>query len=495
MSEPETPTPPEAPRVVPLVGPRIPADHGLSGLGLIMQLAGTVFAAATSVIGLIGLITAVQFNARFGGADNMLTVWTLALVVTGVVRSFTHRSAGTRLLYDGPGTPLAGIRRYIGIAAIQTVVWVAFYAIKLDSPPSVVIVLALLLAAWPAALAVVISLPRFKRFDDGIPLPEDKGFEGAAILMLILGLVGLGFGLVSLYALLQLPSQFLAQLAGVLLLIIVAMLVIRSALHVVAGWRGVSETHMDRAVEAAGRYADFGVITAFVAGGSVLLMMMTGGADLAGILAVVFVGWILIAWPLIVRRFFSERQFADMLAGGEAPVHRRAPDVGLTSLGWLLLGLGVVGMATALPGALFDGAAAGRDLDTRADPFSMVLMMTPQGFRSPWWSVGTAALQLWAAFELIRMSDHHKLVASIFGVVASAIAVYANLPLIEAIQGTGLAGVLDPREGGVIMLGALAINLIVPVATVVLVNRPTSPTAQARYRTPAPPPAAPPAGP
>jgi hypothetical protein len=485
MSEPDAPPPaPAAPDVVPLAGARLPADHGLSGLGLIMQLAGTVSAAVTSVVGVITIIAFVQMNAQFagqwGGApDNMMTVWLLAVVVTGVLRAMAHRTAGTRLLYDGAGTPLAAIRRYVAIAAMQTVVWVAFYAVKIDAPPPFLFKLGLLLGAWPAVLGVVISLPRFRRFDAGIPLPEDKGFEGAAILMLILGLVGLGFGLIMLYALLQLPSIILAQLIGVLLVIVVAMLVIRSCLHVIAGWRGVNENELDGAVHAAARYADFGVITAFVAGGSVLLMMMTGGADIVGILAVVLVGWLLIAWPMIVRRFFGERQFADMLAGGDAPVHRRAPDAGLTALGWLLVALGTLAVASALPVAIFPEAAT----VASSDPLTTMFALGPTGFRSPWWAVGSAALQLWAGVELIRMTDHHRVIASVYGVVAAAVAIYVNLPLFRAIDELGLEGVLNPREGGPVLLGSLAIGLVVPIGTVLLVNRRTAPTAQARYRT------------
>ena len=40
--------------------------------------------------------------------------------------------------------------------------------------------------------------------------------------------------------------------------------------------------------------------------------------------------WMLMAWPLIIRRFFSDRQFADLLAGDDAPRPppraRRRPD-------------------------------------------------------------------------------------------------------------------------------------------------------------------------
>jgi len=493
---PEPVAPPVAPpaaSVVPLVGARLPADHGLSGLGLIMQLGGTLFTAASAVLGLIMVISMVQLNAHMGsygrGPDNSITLWVLAIATTGILRSMAHRAAGTRLLYEGNGTPFSGIRRYLVMSLIQTVVWTAFFATKVHAPGTLLALLVVMLAAWPAALALVISLPRFKALDQALPMAEDKGFEGAAILMLIFGLTGLGFSLVLLYTTLQLPSQLLAQLPGIILLLVLVMLVIRSSLHVVAGWRGVSETHMDRAVEAAGRYGDFGMITAFVAGGGMLLLMMAGGAEVTGILAICLVAWLLLAWPLIIRKFFSERQFADLLAGGEAPLHRRAPDLGHATLGWLLLALGVMAMASALPQALlFHGGPHGLSQhggSGLSDPMSMMIaMMQSASMRSMWWPVGAAALQLWAAIELIRMSDHHRLVGTLYGVVATGVAIYINLPMLEAMKQMGIGGMFTMRGGGgnPLMFATVAIAVIVPVTTLVLVNRKTAPTAQARFR-------------
>ena len=68
--------------------------------------------------------------------------------------------------------------------------------------------------------------------------------------------------------------------------------------------------------------------------------------------------WMLMAWPMIIRRFFSERQFADLLAGDDAPIHRRAPDAGLTGLGWLLLAHAMFGATMLIPQLVLGGPRA-----------------------------------------------------------------------------------------------------------------------------------------
>jgi len=111
------------------------------------------------------------------------------------------------------------------------------------------------------------------------------------------------------------------------------LLVVRSVLHVQAGFSGLRETSVDQSVERANRYANFGVISSFCMGGALLLWVMSSAMSVAGLAMISGLVWILLAWPLIVRRFYSDRQFADLLAGDHAPVHRRSPDAGLTWLG------------------------------------------------------------------------------------------------------------------------------------------------------------------
>jgi hypothetical protein len=271
----------------------------------------------------------------------------------------------------------------------------------------------------------------------------------------------------------------MSSLPGILVVLITIMLVVRSGLHVRAGWNGVNEVHMDRAVEDAAKYANFAVITAFCAAGAMLLIIMSAGAgamDVTVILMLTLLLVLLLAWPLLIRKFFAERQFADLLHGdGVTTSFRRSPDLGHTTLGWFLLAFGVFQLSMALPSAaiLPDEMARGMGRGGMDNPMSLMFaMMQNQSTHSMWWPVGAAALQIWAGLELIRMTDNHRLVASIYGVIATAVAVYINLPSLDAIKRQGLSGLFG-GGGGLPGMGiaTIAIALIIPIGTLILVNR------------------------
>jgi len=252
---------------------------------------------------------------------------------------------------------------------------------------------------------------------------------------------------------------------------------VRSGLHVRAGWNGVNDVHMDRAVEDAAKYANFAVITAFCAAGAFLLIIMSVGAgamDVTVILMLVLLLVLLLAWPLLIRKFFAERQFADLLHGdGVTTSFQRSPDMGHTTLGWFLLAFGVYQLSISLPAAaiLPDELARGMGRGGMDNPLSMMFMMMQNASKhSAWWPVGAAALQMWAAVELIRMTDNHRLVASIYGVIATAVAVYINLPSLDALKSQGLGGLLGGPAGPMGLAG-IAIALIIPIGTLILVNR------------------------
>lgn len=448
--------------VVDLVDAGVPADQGLSSLGLLMQMAGNVFAACAALFTFTVLLS-------FGGRAEVL--WVLVVLGLSIARSFIHRAAGTQLLYGRAGEPsnrLAGVQRYVLFGLGQSVMLAALLAAKFHVPSKAAVVILCGLAAWPATLGVLMRLPRFKRFASDVPMPEDKGFEGASILMTVLGLCGaVGTGTV-LLVMLNLPGKELQKGPGVLIVLTVAMLVVRSIIHVQAGMSGLRETSIDRSVELANRYANFGVISSFCAGGALLLVAMTSAVSVAGMALITGLVWLLMTWPLIIRRFFSDRQFVDLLAGDAAPVHRRAPDAGLTALGWLLLAYAVYNASFTLPAMVMGGGDGG----------FTVLQDLFGGFdRSLWWNVGVMVLQAWAGYELIRMSPQSRIIATVFGVVGAGVAIYTSWPLIEEFK--HMRGMMGASAIGI---GPLALALILPVATLVLVNRKIAPTARARFR-------------
>ncbi len=458
--------------VVALGDAGVPADHGLSSLGLLMQLAGNLFAALGGLIGFGLLLQIVRVPNR---GDLLVPVLLLA---SSIARSLFHRKAGTQLLYgssslaqDGSNHRTDGIRRYVGFALLQTLLVGAMVGGWFHMAGTLVLGIVLGLAVWPVTLAVLMSLPRFRRFKDDLPITEDKGFEGAAILMTVLGLCGLVFSAMFLLVLLDLPGRALTQGAGVLVALSLVMLCIRSGLHVQAGFSGLRETSVDRSVELANRYANFGVISSFCAGGALLLFFMNLQLDVTVLAGIVAICWMLMAWPLVIRRFFSDRQFADLLAGSDAPLHRRAPDAGLTGLGWLLIAQAAYSASFVLPQLCLGDGRDARELQ------SLMALGGGAGLRSMWFSVGLVVLQAWAGFELVRMSPQSRIIATVFGVVGAVLTVYINWPILQALQ--HMRGF---DQSSVLMFGPMAMGLIVPVATLVLVNRKIAPTATARFR-------------
>lgn len=458
--------------VVDLVDAEVPADQGLSSLGLLMQLAGNVLAAYAALILFFVLLAS-------RGDDTLALFLVLGL---SIARSLMHRSAGAQLLYGprmaglgegdaGGGRRLAGVRRYIMFALIQSAAVAAIVVLAFHVGVTIALAVAGGLAGWPVALAVIFALPRFKKFRDAVPMPEDKGFEGTSILMTVLGLCGIVAAGTMLLVMLDMPGRELQRGAGVLVVLSVIMLLVRSLLHAHAGISGLRETSVDHSVERANRYANFGVISSFCMGGAMLLWAMSSGVELTALAMVCGLVWMLMAWPLIVRRFYNDRQFSELLAGDHAPLHRRSPDAGLTGLGWLLVAYAALAGSFLLPELAMRSERASRELQ------SLFALGAAIGARSVWWSIGTVVLQAWAGFELVRMSPQRRAIATAYGVIGAIVTVYTNWPMLRALRHASIGGT------DTMVVAPLAFALILPIATIVLVNRKIAPTARARYRT------------
>ncbi len=458
------------PAVVELPTAGVPADNGLSSLGLIMQLGGTLLTATVGMLGIGQLMTIVQLRHTAGST----LLWTLVATALCVMRSMVHHAAGVDLLYGRrtpagePASPLVGLRRYIAIGTVQSVLLSGLFVWQFGTSITSGVAFAIGLAAWPLALAGMMATGKFQRFAIEVPVAEDKGFEGASVLMTIMGLCGaLATGAVLVVFFKGGGEAF--QGVNALLVITTGVLFVRSCLHVHAGTSGLRETSIDRSVELANRYANFGVISAFCAAGALLMFFMSMTFSFVGVLPIAALCWMLMAWPLIVRRFFSDRQFADLLSGGET-IHRRAPDAGTTGLGWFLLAHAMFSAISVVPSILGTQVAS--------DQLGMLsggLDAAALG-QSKWWGIAAWVLQAWAGFELIRMSPIHRIVGSVYGAAGAAITVYTSWPILKELGNLALGA------NGMLLHALLAIALILPVTTLILVNRKLSPTARARYR-------------
>src|SRR5215510_1096624 len=155
---------------------RVPADRGLSGLGLIMQLFGSVFGAFTTMIGVSMVIEFAQVRSYDGGGGSeasSMMLWVLLLAGSGVVRSLMHRAAGADLIYGAQ--PFAGIRRYFVASLVNAAAWLALLAGKAHAPGAVIVPVLMLLVAWPLALMIIINMPGIREMSEKVPAGEDKG--------------------------------------------------------------------------------------------------------------------------------------------------------------------------------------------------------------------------------------------------------------------------------------------------------------------------------
>lgn len=455
--------------VASLAGPRMPADHGLGGLGLIMQVIGSISMGLMAVVGLLSI-----FDERGDGSGFLL------IGVMGALRATFHRMAGSALLDTAPApdgrSPGRAVRVYAVVSALQTAMTLVLLLGQNDVDGGQAALLGAALMAWPLTLVTVLRRPRFRAMVEGrVPASEDLGFEGAAVLMTLFGAVGVAFGALMLSGLLQMGVALTVE--GILAIGVMGMLLVRSILHTRAGLRGTSGIDTDRASDSAARYYTFGVVSSVVAGSVLLIEVMMNGLAPPDLLVVGGAVFVLMVWPLALRRFFAERNFSALLAGAHGPSYRRAPDAGLTALGWLLLASGVVLLAAAVAGAL---------LGPRYNVVQLLMARTAVSAdgeaaalaRSPFWLLGAALAQLWAAGELITMSDRYRAAATTYGAVAATVVLYLAWPVLADLRRHGL---LDGAPAATVYV-QMAWMLALPLGCLALGNRNLTPVARARVR-------------
>lgn len=424
---------------------KVPADKGLTGLGLVMQLAGSIFLAYGAFLALAPVL---------GNGSSKEGIVPFFIGVASIVRSGYHRTAGTALLYGAPKGAVRAVRSYVVVGIVHSA-GVFFLMQGEDYPSKFTFGILAVLLAWPLALGAVFATKRYRGWHNP-PKAEDMGFESAAVLMLLFGLLGVLVSGIVLLSMLLSSRYELDDIPSILWLAIVTMLVTRSVLHVRAGLSGIQGQAMGATTQRANQYISLSITISIILGAlSVLEMMMTApGINLGALIVAALATYLLLTWPLALRRFFTDRNFAMLLDEEASP--QRAPDAGLTALGWLLFATGVVSLATAF--AIVSGHA-GQD--------SLVLITAVIGknhAHSMWWSVALSALQVLAGFELIRMGTLHRILTTLFGVVAIGITLYLFGPALLRVGKLSLAGAF------LTLIQPLA-SLGFPAAAIYLVHR------------------------
>lgn len=447
--------------------PQPPADQGLSSLGLVMSLTGSVMAPLVGASLLAQIKVAADRAdalARYGGEGDGQTLWLFLILIASVVRSLVHRMAGIRLWRDTPSDPpaMSGITTYLIAALAHTATWVAYLKVKAHAPAAALLGAAVLLMAWPVAVYLVTRQRRFRALGPRPPVAEDNGFEGLAVLMSILGFCGLMSSLVVVVLGFSLRDER-AGFANVLLLAGAA-LVVRSIIHLSVGVRAARGDAVNAAPDFL-RYGNVGIAIGAGVGGLLTLWMFTVSIDIFAMAMGVGVMLALMAWPAIVRRFVTWRHLADVATD---TVRRRSPDAGITALGWLLLAGAAMTLGSYVASALW--------VDTLgASSAAMIMKLAGMPFNHApgWWALPLGLAELWAALELLAVTPRRRLVASAWAAAAVVVTTVVMAPELEAL----LDAPIEPRTTG---LAAFLIGISPAVATLLLVNRAPLPTAVAK---------------
>ncbi len=434
-----------------------------------MQLAGGV-AVVTAVIAAIVSVFELSFRRASPG-------WWLLIAALSVGRSVLHRRAGAGLLYRTTNlyrTPLVGVRRYVNFAWGHSFSVAAIFQAGLGVSTLVALSIGLGLALWPTVLAVIFSLPRFRRFRTEIPTAEDRGFEGIAVYNTLFGVAATALVAMAIALMLDEVQYGAHRASFAITWVIWAALLAGSITQVHSGLRGLGKTSFDRVVQANRRYVIVAVLGAACCMAASLLLMLLGQTWLFGLLMTLTSCSALLVWPLAIRRFVAERQFSEFMKSNDSSVFHRSPDAGLTALGWLLICAASVMASCFLTQLVASGRIGYGDAGgTAATGIGSELWNWLR------WSVPFVALPAWAGFELVCMSARARVVTAAFCLTAAGSALSMLWPLVEEMFASGhWSSVAFP-------FAVLGFAVVVPVAIWLLVRRTlplTPPTAIARFR-------------
>jgi len=434
--------------------PLQPIDLGLPSLGMLMHLVAAVATGVgvTFVVGVLILREALH--------EDSVTLPALGIVALGMVRAWMQARAADALVARSPTAP-ARVGHYLVTSVAATIAMGPLAARVFPSAAWPTLVLGLgatllwpiTVASWGRRRAVRQMFEAARAFD--VPLvPRDRSIEGIGVTMLVLAPIGLGYGVL---------LVILALGRGDVLMIGVATaLTARSLSHLRLGLLAADGTPPWVFPNALRTYSGLGWLSTLVVGGMVVAIAPEGyeGHAVAGGVALALA---LLGWPRTVSRF-ADRALAEEQTLRGVPFGV-APDRGLVSLGFLLIGLAVAELTVWLVElAIGQGLPRGLgSLIVRTSPSDLVALLP-------------LAAKVWAGVTLVRMRGYRI-----------AVWVYGGVAIVTAVVGWIMTGFeLDDLTTGPLGLVGAALGLVVPVASVVLVRRRLPPPERVAAASPVP---------
>ena len=393
----------------------------------------------------------------------------IGILALGAIRAAVHQALGRALTERSPRVFTAATR-YLATAAGTAAASLAILAAA-DLFPPIGALLALLLALfyWPVTAFLLVhrravrdTFAAADTFDLSL-VPGDRSVEGVGVLMTLFAAIGLAIGLIALSFAVQLPT---GDIHVILIWILVLLLVARSAYHLRAGLasiRGVTPQAFDNLTA---NYFGFALATAAAAG--VFLLVASHGRQL--VLTFVMIGLIamlLLAWPLVLRRFTRQALFDDLGDDAEPAPFGPAPDRGLTAFGYLLVALGAAALTQTAATALLPAGLTsllGADAADLLPASNLVTdLLLP---------LATALLTLWAGLESLRMGPRRTI-----AIVAYGAATLTSAAVAWAQSGT-LLSLPDELSAAPAVVMALAVQVALPLTGLALVRRRLPPRAE-----------------
>lgn len=425
-----------------------PRDRGLLGLGLLMQAVGGVWLALMGGFLLLGLVDG---SSRGGNL-----VWLIVLTGLGAWASVVLWQAG-RSVGAREGGVVGKIRTYAVVSWAQLAIAAWFFHQEGGMPLEVVVFsFGLPFAVWPTLLFLVSSLEPYRGLlDDGVPETSDRGLEGLSIYMTLFGAISLLLSLLLVYAIVT--SRLTREWQGLVILLCLILLGVRAGIHVAAGLKGAVKQAWDSLLDRAGLYGGMGVGVAVAVGFLITIIILGERRKTVGMF--IPVGMLvaaLLVWPLVVRRFVADRGPAASLAP--------APDRGLGALGWLLLSAGCFTVVYTL-GALLLGRRATGGLFGPTMPGIFGSPAADQAL-----TLLSAGLASAAGLSLVRMTPAFKATTLAYAGVATLLGLVTFVKMVDVFS----FAMRGPT--GVLLIGVLAMSLVVPVGSGLLVLRRSGPT-------------------